>query len=89
VAKRGHAIPQPTREPEFPLPGWPESHVCVELTEPDWKSECVKVTIHGIEHYLHACTARELSNQLLYRLEEHNCYVVETLGDEQGSQLTV
>jgi hypothetical protein len=93
MARRGHlmrdAIPQTTCEPEYPLPDWPEGHVCVELTDDSFNHECLKLTVHGVEHYLHACTARELSNQLLYRLEQHNRHLVRTLGDELGSQLTV
>lgn len=34
--------------------------------------ECVKVVIHGSEHFLHATTARELHNMLGKILEEFN-----------------
>ena len=64
-----------TREPEEPLPGWPASHVAAELTGDD-DFECVRVTVHGVEHYLHATTARELQNALGSRLDEYNALCV-------------
>ncbi|WP_413099061.1 hypothetical protein [Streptomyces sp. Inha503] len=60
-----------THEPDSPLPGWPRSHVDSELTDPD-SDECVVVTIHGIRHYLHATTARELQAALGKTLVEYN-----------------
>jgi hypothetical protein len=60
-----------THEPTMPLPGWPKSHVSVDLTGDD-EFECVLVTIHGVEHYLHASTARELQKMLGSALEEYN-----------------
>lgn len=60
-----------TREPGTPLEGWPKSHVDAELTG-DEAEECVRVTIHGVEHLLHATTARELSNMLLSTLDAYN-----------------
>jgi len=47
------------------------SHAASELTGED-KSECVVVTVHGIQHYLHATTARELYNALGTTLQEYN-----------------
>lgn len=60
-----------TREPLQPLPGWPKSHVRVDLTDDD-EFECVLVTIHGVKHYVHASTARELQRMLEGRLKEYN-----------------
>lgn len=60
-----------THEPESPLPGWPRSHADSELTGPD-REECALVTVHGVEHYLHATTARELHTSLGKTLDEYN-----------------
>lgn len=60
-----------THEPDWPLPGWPDSHVDVQVTDIE-EDECIAVTVHGVTHYLHSTTARELSNKLLGRLEEWN-----------------
>jgi len=60
-----------THEPTEPLPGWPKSHVSSELTGDD-QFECVRVTIHGVEHYLHATTARELQLMLEENLKAYN-----------------
>ncbi|MEU3690762.1 hypothetical protein [Streptomyces narbonensis] len=65
-----------THEPPDPLPGWPESHVRAELTGDD-EFECVRVTIHGVDHYLHASTARELQKALGGRLDEYNALCFE------------
>lgn len=70
--RKGHE----TREPDEPLPGWPQSHVAAELTDDD-DFECVRVTIHGVQHYLHASTARELQKALGSRLDEYNALCVE------------
>lgn len=59
-----------THEPAIPR-NWPDGHVGVTLTD-DSQDECLQVTIHGVEHYLHASTARELSSMLLSRIEEYN-----------------
>jgi hypothetical protein len=53
------------------LPGWPESHVKVELTGAD-TLECICVTIHGAVHYLHSTTARELERLLHEQLDAYN-----------------
>lgn len=60
-----------THEPDMPLPGWPESHVRAELTGDD-QFECVLVTIHGVKHYVHASTARELQLMLEGMLKKYN-----------------
>lgn len=60
-----------THEPAEPLPGWPASHVSAELTGDD-EFECVRVTIHGVEHYVHASTARELQLMLTGTLDKYN-----------------
>jgi predicted phosphohydrolase len=59
-----------THEPPVPQ-NWPDGHVAVVLTRNEL-DECVEVTIHGVRHYLHSTTARELSNKLLGRIEEWN-----------------
>ena len=64
------AIIKETHEPKVPF-NWPDGHVAVRLTDDD-VGECVEVTIHGVRHYLHSTTARELSNRLIARLEEWN-----------------
>lgn len=60
-----------THEPDMPLPGWPSSHAACALTDAD-QDECVVVTVHGVEHYLHATTARELQESLSKTLVEYN-----------------
>ncbi|MFJ9027579.1 hypothetical protein ACIRQP_03485 [Streptomyces sp. NPDC102274] len=60
-----------THEPGMPLPNWPSSHVSAQLTGDD-QDECVKVTIHGVDHYLHATTAHELHTALGERLDQFN-----------------
>ena len=60
-----------THEPAEPLPGWPRSHATTELTG-DEQFECVRVTIHGVDHYLHATTARELHTMLGADLDAYN-----------------
>jgi hypothetical protein len=59
-----------THEPVVPQ-DWPDGHVTVALT-PDAVEECIEVSIHGVKHYLHSTTARELSDRLLKRIEEWN-----------------
>ncbi|MER7182929.1 hypothetical protein ABT404_26245 [Streptomyces hyaluromycini] len=69
-----------THEPPESLPGWPESHVSVGLTD-DNIDECVNVVIHGVEHRLHATTARALSDALLKTLDAYNDQVRVALAD--------
>jgi len=64
------ALKRETHEPKLPR-NWPNGHVAVDLTGHE-SEECIRVTVHGVEHYLHSTTARELSNMLLARLEEWN-----------------
>ena len=59
-----------THEPDIPQ-NWPYGHVDVELTGED-EDECIEVTIHGVKHYLHSTTARELSNMLVEKIDEWN-----------------
>jgi hypothetical protein len=59
-----------THEPEQPII-WPDGHVGVSLTSDD-QGECIEVTIHGVRHYLHSTTARELTLMLSDRIEEWN-----------------
>ena len=70
-----------THEPVMPLPDWPQSHVDAELTGDD-DFECVLVTIHGVKHYLHASTARELQLMLEGKLKQYNA-TCEELGVPQ------
>lgn len=63
-------LPAETHEPSVPR-NWPDGHVGVAITDPD-DDECIAVTVHGVQHYLHATTARELSNMLIERLDEWN-----------------
>ena len=57
-----------TFEPEVPV-DWPEGHVSVEQTDLD-HDECFKVTIHGVDHYLHATTLFELLKMIAAELED-------------------
>ena len=59
-----------THEPDVPQ-NWPHGHVGVELTDDD-QDECIAVTVHGVTHFLHSTTARELSNMLTGKLDEWN-----------------
>jgi hypothetical protein len=59
-----------THEPLVPR-DWPTGHVSVALTD-SGVDECIEVTIHGVKHYLHSTTARELSNTLKSRIDEWN-----------------
>lgn len=63
-------LPAVTHEPAVPL-NWPDGHVAVAMTGAD-QMECIEVTIHGVKHYLHSTTARELSDMLLARIDEWN-----------------
>ena len=67
-AKPTRALVSETSEPAIPQ-NWPAGHVGVILTGDD-RDECIEITIHGVRHYLHSTTARELSNMLLLRLDE-------------------
>ena len=60
-----------THEPLRPDVNWPVGHVSVAVTD-DSQDECILITIHDVKHYLHATTARELSNMLLAKLDEWN-----------------
>lgn len=59
-----------THEPPMPQ-DCPDGHVAVALTGDD-QGECIEITVHGVRHYLHSTTARELSNMLLARIDEWN-----------------
>lgn len=59
-----------THEPAIPY-NWPWGHVSAALTGDD-AEECFLVTIHGVEHFLHATTVRTLSDMLLSLLEQYN-----------------
>lgn len=59
-----------THEPDQPR-DWPHGHVGVELTGND-EDECIVVTIHGVKHYLHSSTTRELNKMLTTKLDEWN-----------------
>ncbi|MFD8722368.1 hypothetical protein ACFV2H_31430 [Streptomyces sp. NPDC059629] len=47
----------------------------------DGIDECVSVVIHGVEHRLHATTARALSDALLKTLDAYNDQVRAVLAD--------
>lgn len=64
-----------THEPDTPI-DWPDGHVGAELTEDDVE-ECIAVRIHGVKHYLHLTTARELSDMLVAKLDEWNAKAVQ------------
>ena len=53
-----------TYEPVNPLPDYPNSHVKVDDVFDEKCEECVRVTIHGYQHYLHRTTAFALYDQL-------------------------
>jgi hypothetical protein len=57
----------------MPLPGRPQSHVSVDLTDADEdEDECVLITIHGVKHCVHASTAFELQRMLESGLKSFN-----------------
>lgn len=60
-----------THEPDAPLSGWPRSHADSELTDPE-ADECVVVTVHGVQHYLHSTTAQALHASLGETLAQYN-----------------
>ena len=64
-------INQPTHEPPIPR-NWPEGHVSVELTMGSDVDECFKITIHGVDHYLHASTTQALREMLVEKIEDYN-----------------
>lgn len=68
--ERSEAAPTVTHEPAV-VQNWPDGHVAVALTGDD-QGECIEVTVHGVKHYLHSSTARELSNMLISNLEKWN-----------------
>jgi hypothetical protein len=84
--RRERPLPAVTHEPHEPPPGWPGSSVRSELTGPDI-DECVRVTIHGVEHLLHATTARALSDSLLKTLDAYNDGIRDTLADPRLRQV--
>jgi len=59
-----------THEPAVPH-DWPDGHVAVALTD-DNEGECIEITIHGVRHFLHSTTARELEKMLATRIAEWN-----------------
>ena len=61
-----------THEPQNALPGFPYSHVKVDDVFYENCAECVKLTIHGDEHYLHQTTAFALYKQLQNYFKELN-----------------
>lgn len=63
-------VPAETHEPPVPV-NWPQGHVSSEITGDD-DDECIVVTVHGVRHYLHATTARELVKSVDRTLNEWN-----------------
>lgn len=68
------SLKRETHEPKQPR-NWPDGHVAVELTGSE-SEECFLVCVHGVDHYLHSTTTRELSNMLISRLDEWNAKAV-------------
>ncbi len=64
-----------THEPAVPV-NWPEGHVSSEFIEELDVDECICVTIHGVKHYLHATTARQLARSVTSTLNGWNHYAV-------------
>ncbi|MCW2857873.1 MAG: hypothetical protein JWR52_3488 [Marmoricola sp.] len=72
--KPAKVVIKETHEPEVPF-NWPDGHVAVALTD-EAQGECIEITIHGVRHYLHSSTARELSIRLIARIDEWNSVAV-------------
>ena len=53
-----------THEPSLPMEGFPYSHVKVDDVFGEKCEECVRITIHGVPHYVHRTTAFSLYEQL-------------------------
>jgi hypothetical protein len=70
-------VPAETHEPPVPV-NWPQGHVSAEITDDD-DDECIVVTVHGVRHYLHATTARELELAIKRKLDEWNTMAREEL----------
>lgn len=68
-----------THEPRIPQ-NWPVGHVFVQDATLTRHDECILVTIHGVQHYLHANTARQLSNMLIEALDYWNATWAEPHG---------
>lgn len=81
--RRERPLPAVTHEPETAPPGWPGSVVRAELTGPE-ADECVRVVVHGVEHLLHATTARALSDALLETLDAYNDGIRAVLDDPRA-----
>jgi hypothetical protein len=71
-------VPAETHEPLVPV-NWPEGHVSAEITDDD-DLECIVVTVHGVRHYLHSTTARELELAIKRKLDQWNAKAREGLG---------
>lgn len=79
-----------THEPLQPLPNYPESHVRLEDVFFEDCAECVKITIHGTEHYLHRTTAFALYEQLqqyFKNLSDDDKDMLIHYGSELGEEL--
>lgn len=50
---------------------WPDGHVSAQLTGLEHE-ECVKVTVHGVDHFLHSSTAMALFVMLGDALDDYN-----------------
>lgn len=80
-----------THEPEVALEGWPLSHVRVVDTLSDDVPDCLKVVIHGNEHYLHHTTAFALYQQLqvyFQNLSDADKLLLMLNGSELGPEIT-
>ena len=68
-----------THEPAEPI-NWPDGHVSSEYVDDVEVEECICVTIHGVKHYLHSTTARELARSIADTLENWNRHAFKELG---------
>jgi len=67
-----------THEPPIPV-NWPDGHVSSHFVNDLDKDECICVTIHGVDHYLHATTAREMARSLSRTLNDWNKFAATEL----------
>ena len=79
-----------THEPLNPLPNWPDSHVDVQNVFFEECPECVKITIHNCEHYLHRTTTFELYKKIqtyLKNLSDADKKFLIAAGSDLGEEL--
>ncbi len=79
-----------THEPKEPLSNYPYSHVKVEDVFDNDCLECVKVSVHRHQHYLHRTTAFSLYMQLqdyFKSLSDEEKELMISCGSELGEEL--